>query len=140
MSVTSEQPPGQDEECPKNEEGKIPGHFVCSVADMVKPEKVVVHEALDEIENAPSNEHPPNQGSAAHRLVRRLAASPKQPQSEGDREPRRRVEEPVGKRVRLEPSHRCRRIAPFARQQVMPLQDLVENDPVHEAAQAHAQQ
>ena len=87
----------------------------------------------------PTSIHP-TRASAAHRLVRRLAASPKQPQPEGDREPRRRVEEPIGKRVRLEASNRGRRIAPFARQQVMPLQDLVEDDPVHEAAQADAQQ
>jgi len=116
MSVTSEQPPGQDEECPKNEEGKIPGHLVRSAADMMEPEKVVVHEALDDVENTPSNERPPNKDSAAHWLVRRLAASPEQPQTEGDREPRRRVEEPIGKRVRLEASNCGRRIASFARE------------------------
>jgi hypothetical protein len=50
------------------------------------------------------------------------------------------VEEAIGERVRLEPRDGRRRVAGGAREHVMPLQDLVQQDAVDEAAEAHAEQ
>jgi hypothetical protein len=50
------------------------------------------------------------------------------------------MEEPVGQGVGLEPGHRVRRVVDGGREHVVPLQDLVEDDAVHEPAEAHSQQ
>jgi hypothetical protein len=50
------------------------------------------------------------------------------------------VEEPVGERVRLEAGDGRLRVAALAGQHVVPLQDLVEDDAVDEAAEPDAEQ
>ena len=50
------------------------------------------------------------------------------------RNPGRQVEEPVGQCVRLEPGDGVGRVVAGVGEHVVPLQDLVENDPVDEPA------
>jgi hypothetical protein len=46
------------------------------------------------------------------------------------------VEQPIRERVVLQPSNRGFRVIAHATEHVMPLEDLVENDAVHEAPEA----
>jgi hypothetical protein len=57
-----------------------------------------------------------------------------------DRDPGGGVEEAVGERVVLEAGDARGRAAALAREHVVPLEDLVEDDPVDEAAEPDAQE
>jgi hypothetical protein len=50
------------------------------------------------------------------------------------------MKEAIPERVRFQPGNRRVRVAALARQHVVPLEDLVEHDPIDEAAQAYAEQ
>jgi hypothetical protein len=50
------------------------------------------------------------------------------------------MKETVGQRVGLKPDHGARRVITCARQQVMPLQDLMKQDPVKETAESDPEQ
>jgi hypothetical protein len=49
------------------------------------------------------------------------------------------VEEPVPECVRFQPRHSRWRIVAFAGEHVVPLEDLVEDDSIHETAEADAE-
>ena len=59
---------------------------------------------------------------------------------DGDRDPGGEMEQPIPERVRLQPGDRRRGVAALAGEHVMPLQDLVEHDPVDEPTEAEAEQ
>jgi hypothetical protein len=87
---------------------------------MVESEDVVIYEAFDEIEEAPPEECPTKEGSSAARPSPLSRPSPKQPNPDDYTNPGTGVEEAIGKGVVLE--------------------DLVEEDPVHEPSEADADQ
>jgi len=100
----------------------------------------VVDQALHQVEDAPAGEeeaevHPPGRCEVAA-----LPGAHQQNRGHGDEHPRDEVKETVYERVGLEPSHGVHRLAAaVAREHVVPLQDLVERDPVDEAAEPKAQ-
>ena len=106
---------------------------------MVDAEQLVVDQTLDEVEDAPPRQHHPDVSPPG----RRQLLSPPRPHGQqhgyGHKEPRREVEEPVGERVRLEAGDRVAWMIPGVREQVVPLQDLVEQDAVDEPPEAEAQ-
>ena len=50
------------------------------------------------------------------------------------------MKEPVGQCVRLQPGDRVGRVVAGVGEHVVPLQDLMKDNSVHEAAESHAQQ
>jgi hypothetical protein len=50
------------------------------------------------------------------------------------------VEEAIGQRVGLEPGDRRRRMLAGVREHVVPLEDLVQDDPVDEPSEAQAEE
>jgi hypothetical protein len=103
------------------------------------PEQLVVDQSLDEIEDAPPGQHHPEVSAPGRRQLPSPPRPHRQERARGGEEPGRQVEEPVGERVRLEAGDRIAGMVPRVGEQVMPLKDLVENDPVDEPAEAQAQ-
>jgi hypothetical protein len=106
--------------------------MTCTLADVVQAEDLMVNEALDEVEEAPADEHPSEKRPTADCPPPVRRSSPEKPDADGDRYPRGGMEESIGERVVLQAPNRGLRVIPFAAQQVVPLEDLVEDDAVHE--------
>src|SRR5215212_1849158 len=127
----------QHEQRAEPEEAEIPWQVVCNVvAHVVDAENLVVDDPFDEVEGAPADDDParesvPRFGPAPRALV----APPEQPDAASDSEPGEGVEETVGNRVLLQVVHACRREPGASGQHVVPLEDLVEHDAVHEPAE-----
>jgi hypothetical protein len=122
----------------EDQEHHIPNRHVL-VVDVMDGENLMVDQTFDEVEQAPSEEHRSDQGSARDDRPppgrRPEHEQPRQRTDEGQR-----VKETVGERVGLKPDHGARRVITRARQQVVPLQDLVEQDPVKKAAESDPEQ
>ena len=102
-------------------------------------EELVVDQTLDEIEGAPARQQHPDMNAPRRRQLPSLPGPYRQQHATDDEEPCRQVEEPVGEGVRLETGDCTARMVPRVREQVMPLQDLVENDAVDEPTKAQPQ-
>jgi hypothetical protein len=98
-------------------------------------EDLVVDQALDEVEAAPAGEHQSDVGTVGRGDLTVMPGTEHQPRADGHADPRRDVKEAVRERVRFEPGDRRHRMVAGAREQVMPLQELVQDDPVEESAQ-----
>jgi hypothetical protein len=137
---SGQEPPTADEERAEAEEGKIPGGLVACLAHVMDAEKVVIDQSLNNVEEAPADEHPAEELASVSRPAPVAGPAPEKPDPCRHRHPGRCVEETVPERVRFEPSNRGDRVAICAAQHVMPLQDLMKDDPVDEATQPDAEQ
>ncbi len=133
-----EQPATDDRRETECEEPEVPGPLVDpgALAEVVKPENTMVHDTLDDVQEAPTNEKPADEGPAAGRPAPVVGATPEEVDSCRDRQPRAGMEQPVGKRVVLEAADRRLLEASLTGQHVVPLKDLMEHDPVDETAEA----
>src|ERR671910_2722399 len=59
-----QEPPAGDEKCAEREEAEVPGGLVAGLADVVDTEDVVVHDPFNEVEEAPADEHPSDEGAS----------------------------------------------------------------------------
>ena len=100
----------------------------------------MIHDSFHEIEEAPADEHPSRKGASADRPAPIGCAPPEHVDTDGDGDPRRGVKEAVPERVGLKSGDRRLRIAALAGQHVVPLKDLVQDDAVHEPAEADPEQ
>jgi len=115
---------------------------------VVDREDVVVDDALDEVEQAPAHQHPsPQRARCPHPAARARDPGVEHAEAREHREPRDGVEQAVPQRVHLQAVDGGRRELPDrdvggggAREHVVPLEDLVQQDAVDEAAHADAQQ
>src|SRR5215211_1267031 len=114
----------------------MPGAF----PDVMEAEDLVVEEAFDEVEETPSDEDPSDKRAAADCPAPLRRSSPEDPYSQGHCDPGSSVEEAVREGVVLETGDRGRRVVIFAAQEVVPLEDLMEDDPVDEPTQTNADQ
>jgi len=106
--------------------------------DVVYAEDFVVDDALDEVEDAPSDEHPADERLS--RVARAISRGPPEhPQAEDDENPGGGVKEAIGSHVGLHAVQRGRRPAIRTGQHVVPLHDLVKDDAVQKTAQPHAE-
>ena len=139
---TRQEPPPDDEQCPKRKEPEVPRRLVDpgTLADVVQAQEVVIDDPLDDVEKAPPNEHPADEGLSAERPAPVLGSSPENPDTRQYSDPRRGVKQPVRKRVGLQARNRGLGVAAFTREQVVPLEDLMQQDPVYEPSEADAEQ
>jgi len=114
----------------------MPGAF----PDVMESENLVVDEAFNEVEETPSNEDPSDKRAAADCPAPPRRSSPEDPYSHGHCDPGTCMEEAVREGIVLETAHRGRRVVIFAAQEVVPLEDLMEDNPVHEPTQTNADQ
>lgn len=122
------------------DEGDVPGGPVAGVlADVVEREDVVVDGALDEVEGPPTHQQETRQRLAGPRYVRITARMPREPEAGGVGDVGHGVEEAVLEGVGLEAGDGGGRMAALAGEQVVPLEDLVEDDAVEEAANGDAE-
>jgi hypothetical protein len=110
-----------------------------SLADVMDRENVVVNDAFHEVEEAPPDQHPADEGSAADCPVPVCCAPPEDVKARGDGDPGSGVKDSVPEGIRLEARYRRAGIVARTREHVMPLKQLVEHDPVHEAPKADTQ-
>ena len=112
------------------------------------PQDVVVDDALDEVEEPPPRQDPaPEHTGGPGPAVVVRDPRVEDPQPGQDAEPGEGVEQAVPQRVHLQPVHRGGRVVADgdvgrrrAGQHVVPLQHLVQEDPVDEAAEAHTEE
>ena len=98
----------------------------------------MVDQPLDEIEDTPARERHADLDPPGRRQLAPLPRAQHGRDAAGHEEPGREVEEAVRERVRLEACDGVGGLAARARQQVVPLEDLVQHDPVDEAAEAES--
>src|SRR5687768_620193 len=103
-------------------------------------EQVVIDGAFDQVEQAPTDQEEPDEGPDRPERGRSPTRPPEEGQPGGGEDVGDCVEEPVGEGLDLRAPNRGRRPAIGAAQQAVPLEDLVEDDAVEEAAESHAQQ
>jgi hypothetical protein len=139
VPVPRQQPARDQQHRIEREKAEIPVGLIGALADVVAAEQMVVDETLGDVEEPPAEQHPAGEHAARADAHVRPRGPPEEPDADGSEDPRRRVEEPVGEGVRLEPGDGRLRIAALAREHVVPLQDLVQHDAVHEAAQPDAE-
>ncbi|HEX2362416.1 MAG TPA: hypothetical protein VHI11_10120 [Jiangellaceae bacterium] len=101
-------------------------------------EKVVVYQPFYNVEQSPPKENPAPKGPGHNgsRSTVDLDREQHEPNEHGD--PRERVEEAIPERVPLQPEHSVDGLV--VADHVVPLEDLVEQYAVDEAAQPDAQQ
>src|SRR5829696_2184743 len=135
-----ERPAARCKQRADDEERDVPGRLVAARANVVDPEDMMVDDAFDEVEHAPADEHPAEERAPVDGPPPLAGAVPEDVETRRHRHPRRGVEEAVRERVRLEAGDGRRGILALAREHVMPLEDLVENDPVNEPAKPDSEQ
>jgi hypothetical protein len=133
FAETGDQPASNDQKDAQCQEPEIIGCLMtCTLAHVVQPENLMVDETLNEVEDAPADEHP-----SEKRLTADCPPPPRRPLPEKqdahrDRDPGGGMEESIGERVVFQPSDGGLRVIRFAAQQVVPLEDLMEDNAVHE--------
>src|SRR5829696_4439265 len=133
FAETGDQPASSDQQNAQGQEAEVIGRLMTyTFADVMQAENLMVNETLDEVERAPADEHPSEKRLAADRPPPVRRPSPEKQDAGGDRHPRDGMEEPIGERVVLQAPDGGRRVFPFAAQQVVPLEDLMEDNAVHE--------
>src|SRR5215211_4917069 len=110
----SEEPPADDKQRAEREEREVPGGLVGAFANMVDREDVMIDHALNEIENAPPDDHPANEGTSADGRATVGCASPEDVDAYGDGDPCGSVEEAVPKHVGLQTRYGRFGVAAFA--------------------------
>jgi hypothetical protein len=136
-ALPSQHQAGDDEQHAEAEKGEVPTERTAQVvAHVMDAEELVVDQTLDEIEGAPPRQQHSEVNAPRRGQLPSLPGPHRQQHATGDEEPGRQVEEPVGEGVRLEAGDRTARMVTRIREQVMPLQDLMENDAVDEPTQA----
>jgi hypothetical protein len=132
---------------PKSEQGSDGGgRNHCYVAQVAQrtigaiASQVVVDETLHEVEDPPRHQHQPDV-----KPPRRRDASSSPVPNRGDhagyhQQPRGEMEEAVRGGVHLQPRNRIDRIVIYMAHHVMPLEDLVKEDPVNETSQPQAEE
>src|SRR5215207_5992827 len=140
LVAADKRPSGDREQRAEREEGEIPCCLVPGLANVVNPEDVMVDQTLNEVEEAPADEQPTHECTTTDRPAPIGCASPEDPEADQHCAPCRGVEQPIPKHVVFQARDSRFRVAAFAAEQVVPLEDLVEDDPVYEAAEADAEQ
>jgi hypothetical protein len=95
--------------------------------------------SLDYVEDAPPGKHPADEG-ASTAVFAVSEGVEKQPEADDGEYPGGGVEEPVGAHVGFHAVQGGCRPAVRTGQHVVPLRDLVEDDPVEEPAQSQAEE
>jgi hypothetical protein len=98
-------------------------------------ENLMVDQALDEIEGAPTGDHAAQVERPAGREPSLSPLGERHDAGTDDEQPRRHVKEPVGHGVDLQPGERGEGVLLDIADHVVPLQDLVQHDSVDEPAQ-----
>gem|GEM_PF-4383912 len=136
LAATAHEPPAEDEwhHAERDEPDEVPRQRVRAVdPDAVDAERPVGQDAVDDVPEAEADHQRPDQ-PPARRLVTPPARPPQAPQAEGGDHIHQRVEDTVPQHLPAQvtrPGHEA--------QQVVPLQDLVQQDAVEEAAEPEAQ-
>jgi hypothetical protein len=141
FAETGDQPASNDQKDAQGQESEIIGRLMtCALPHMVQAENLMVNETLNEVEEAPADEHPSEKRLTADCPPPLRRPSPEKQDADGDRHPGGGMEESIGERVVLQPSDGGLRVIPFAAQQVVPLEDLMEDNAVHEPAETDPDQ
>ena len=134
-----EKPAADDQRDAGYEEREVPSKLATAFVDVVKAEEVMVNDAFDEVEDAPAREHPAEErasrvdGPVSQRV-------PEHPQADDGEKPGGGVEEAVRAHVGFHAFQSGCGPAVRAGEHVVPLNDLVENDAVHESSEADSEQ
>jgi hypothetical protein len=99
-------------------------------------EELMIDQTLDEIEESPATEHRAEQHATGPHRIGATSGAEEQTDADGSHGPGYRMEEAVPDHVVLHRNERRGRDA--AREHVVPLQDLVEEDSIEKAAEADA--
>ena len=113
----------------------VPGD---SFVDVVNAKQLMVHDALSKIENAEAHQQRPGEQLAGPPHVSPMCGSPQQGKSGNDKNVSAGVEDTVEKRVQLKVIDAVGGI-PGACDHVVPLKQLMEDDPVKETSQPQAE-
>lgn len=136
-----EKPAADEEQRPGRKEAKVVrGLMARAFADVVDREQMMVNDALNYVEQAPADQQPAREGASANRPSPFCCPSPEDVEARRDRDPCSGVKKAVPKRVPFQSGHRGSWVAALTCEHVMPLEDLVEHDPVYKAAEADAEQ
>jgi len=113
----------------------VPGD---SFVDVVNAKQLMVHDALSKIENAEAHQQRPGEQPAGPPHVSPMCGPPQQGKSGNDKNVSAGVEDTVEKRVQLKVIDAVGGI-PGACDHVVPLKQLMEDDPVKETSQPPAE-
>lgn len=123
----------QEPEIPRQRTAEI-------VAHMMDTEDLVVNGPLDDVEQPPAETQQTSVRAPARWSLAALPCAHEQSGSHQHEHPRRQMEEPVRDGVALQAPHGVDRAAFCGTHKVVPLKQLVQNDPVNEPAEAKAKQ
>ena len=133
-------PAARDQEDPEGEEPEIPGQWATEVVThVVDPQQLVVEEALDDVKESPPKQKEPT--TERHEGAASTAPVPHGGDHARDhQQPRAGVEHAVGNGVQLQTIDRVDGVAGYIADQMMPLEDLMQDDAIDETPQAQAEQ
>lgn len=139
--IRSLMPPGSHEQPANNEHDGTPGkeaevvsELVWTRTDVMDAEKVMVHDALDEVEKTPADQQHPDKHSHRPRLVAASGRAPEEEKPGYRKKVGAGVEKAVAECVDLEARHGRDRVP--VGNHVMPLKNLMQDDTVKEPTEA----
>jgi len=102
FAETGDQPASNDQKDAQGQESEIIGRLMtCALPHMVQAENLMVNETLNEVEEAPADEHPSEKRLTADCPPPLRRPSPEKQDADGDRHPGGGMEESIGERVVL---------------------------------------
>ncbi len=134
-------PAARDQEDPEGEEPEIPGQWATEVVThVVDPQQLVVEEALDDVKESPPKQKEPDDRTPRGRGASAAPVPHGGGHARDHEQPRAGVEHAVGNGVQLQTIDRVDGVAGYIADQVMPLEDLMQDDAIDETPQAQADQ
>ena len=141
LGRVGERRPNSDQQRAEDKKADVPADRGAEIVPhVVDTEQLVVDQAFDDVEDSPAGEHHPDVGAPWWRQLSPLPRSNGQTQRRHDDDPGRKVKEPVRQGVRLESLHRIAGVGIGAGEYVVPLKDLVEDDPIDKASETETHQ
>ena len=107
---------------------------------MVDAKNLMVDDAFDQIEDAPPDNQHSDMAAPRRGQLPILPCDERDEHANHNNHPRQDVEKAVRNCVLLETRHGVHREIPLVGEQMVPLQNLMQDNSVHEAAESHAQQ
>ena len=115
FAETGDQPASNDQKNAEGQEPEVIGRLMTgALADVVQAKNLMVNETLDEVEEAPADEHPSEQRLTADCPPPVRRPSPEKQDAGGNRHPGGGMEEAIGERVDLHASDSGLWVLPFA--------------------------
>jgi hypothetical protein len=112
--------------------------MIALLLDVVQLQQVVIDDPFDDVEESPTEQEQTDKGPGRPRCRRAAERRPNEEESGDGEDPGRRVKQTIAQCVRLKSRDGRRRVVIDMANHVMPLQNLVQDDPIEESPEPEA--